>query len=122
MALGVLIINGTDYTKYIADGGYSWSRDDLDTDKTTRVKTGDMRRDKITQKRNLTYTMLPMPQDEAASLDSALQESQFSVTYQDLHGQQTREFYCSKFPANLRQVIDEGNLCWEGISFNLHEI
>lgn len=122
MAMNVLVINGRDYTKYIEDGGYSWSRDDLDTDKTTRTKDGSMRRDKITQKRNLTYNMLPMPQVEAATLDSALQESQFSVTYHDLHGQQTREFYCSKFPANLRQIIDEGNILWEGISFNLHEI
>lgn len=122
MAVNVLVINGIDYTKYIQDGGYSWSRDDLDTDKTTRTKDGTMRRDKITQKRNLTYNMLQMPEELAAQLDSALQESQFSVTYRDLHGQQTREFYCSKFPANLRQIIDEGNIYWEGISFNLHEI
>lgn len=120
--MGILIINGNDYTKYIADGGYSWSRDDLDSEKTTRVKTGEMRRDKITQKRNLTYTMLPMPENIAAQLDSDLQESQFSVTYHDLHGDQTRQFYCSKFPANLRQVIDKNNMYWEGISFNLHEI
>lgn len=120
--MNILVINGHDYTKWIQDGGYSWSRDDLDTDKTTRTKDGSMRRDKITQKRNLTYTMLPMPQSQAAQLDSDLTDAQFEVTYHDLHGQQTREFYCSKFPANLRQVIDDGNIYWEGISFNLHEI
>lgn len=120
--MNILVINGHDYTRYIEDDGYSWSRDDLDSEKTVRVKTGNMRRDKITEKRNLTYKMLPMPEELAAQLDTDLHESEFSVQYHDLHGQQTRKFYCSQFPANLRQVIDEKNLMWGGISFNLHEI
>ena len=120
--MNILEINGHDYTQYIEDGGYSWSRDDVDSEKTVRVKTGNMRRDKITEKRNLTYKMLPMPEELAAQLDTDLHEPEFSVQYQDLHGPQTRRFYCSKFPAKLRQVIHEGTLLWEGIIFNLHEI
>lgn len=118
----ILFINGHDYSRWIEDGGYDWSRDDLDSEKTVRVKSGRMRRDKIAEKRNLAYKMLPMPQDLAAQLDSDLHAKQFSVRYHDLHGEQTREFYCSKFPAKLRQVADGGYLLWEGISFNLHEI
>lgn len=118
----ILVINGHDYTRWVEDDGYNWSRDDLDSDKTVRVKTGTMRRDKIAEKRNLTYTMLPMPENLAAQLDTDLHAKQFSVQYHDLHGDQTREFYCSQFPAKLRQIIDEGNLMWAGISFNLHEI
>lgn len=118
----ILIINGHDYTTWVEDDGYDWSRDDLDSEKTVRVKTGQMRRDKITEKRNLSFAMRAMPENLAAQLDTDLHASQFSVTYHDLHGDQTREFYCSQFPAKLRQVIDEGNLLWEGISFNLHEI
>lgn len=45
-----------------------------------------------------------------------------SVTYHDLHGDQTRQFYCSQFPANLRQIVEDGQTLWSGISFNLHEI
>lgn len=120
--MNILVINGHDYTKYIQDEGYDWGRDDLDSEKTTRTKDGKMRRDKITEKRNLTYAMLPMPENLAAQLDTDLHAAQFSVRYHDLHGDQTREFYCSKFPAKLHQVIDAGNLMWEGISFNLHEI
>lgn len=120
--MNILVINGHDYTRYIQDDGYSWSRDDLDSEKTTRVKSGTMRRDKITEKRNLTYTMLPMPEELAAQLDTDLHEPQFSVQYHDLHGDQTREFYCSQFPASLHQIIDAGNLSWKGISFSLHEI
>ena len=118
----VLVINGHDYTRGIEDDGYDWSRDDIDSEKTVRVKTGDMRRDKITEKRNLTYKMLPMPVELAAQLDDDLHDSEFSVQYQDLHGTQTRKFYCSKFPAKLHQVTDGDNLFWKGISFNLHEI
>ena len=120
--MNILVINGHDYTRWIEDCGYTWSRDDIDSEKTVRVKTGEMRRDKITEKRKLTYKMLPMPQEQAAQLDEDLHEPTFQVQYQDLHGQQTRKFYCSKFPANLSQVLDEGNLTWNGISFNLHEI
>ncbi len=118
----ILVINGHDYTRWIEDDGYDWSRDDIDSEKTVRTKDGKMRRDKITEKRNLSYNMLPMPQDIAAQLDTDLHDPEFSATYQDLHGQQTRKFYCSKFPGKLRQVIDEGHLMWQGISFNLHEI
>lgn len=120
--MNLLIINGHDYTRYVKDDGYDWSRDDLDSEKTVRVKTGNMRRDKITEKRNLTFSMLSMPEELAAQLDTDLHASQFSVTYHDLHGDMTREFYCSQFPAKLRQVIDEGRLMWSGISFSLHEI
>lgn len=120
--MNILIINGHDYTRYIEDGGYEWSRDDVDSEKTVRVKTGNMRRDKITEKRNLSYKMLPMPHELAAQLDTDLHESEFQVQYLDLHGQQTRKFYCSKFPAALFQVTQEGRLLWHSISFNLHEI
>lgn len=118
----VLRINGHDYSKYVKDDGYDWSRDDLDGPETGRVKTGTMRRTKVAEKRNLTYSMIPMPEALAAQLDTDLHASEFSVTYHDLHGDQTRQFYCSKLPGKLRQIIDEKNVMWGNISFNLHEI
>lgn len=118
----ILFINGHDYSRYVQDSGYDWSRDDLDSEKTTRVRSGKLRRDKITEKRNLTFRMLPMPEALAAQLDTDLHAASFDVRYHDLHGEQTREFYCSQLPAKLRQVIDKGNLMWSGISFSLHEI
>lgn len=120
--MNLLIINGHDYSQWILDEGYDWSRDDIDSEKTVRVKTGNMRRDKITEKRNLSFQMRDMPEKLAAQLDNDLHAKQFQVQYHDLHGDQTREFYCSKFPAKLRQITDEGKLMWRGIAFNLHEI
>lgn len=119
----ILFINGHDYTRYVEDDGYEWSRDDLDSEKTKRVRSGTMRRRKITEKRNLSFKMLPMPGNLAAQLDTDLNAESFIVKYRDLHGEQTRKFYCSQFPARLRQVIDERDLLlWDGISFKLHEI
>ena len=120
--MNILHINGRDYTAYVADGGFQWSRDDVDSERTVRVKTGRLRRDKITEKRNLSYTMRPMPEALAAQLDTDLHAPTFPVTYHDLHGDQTRTFYCSQFPASLHQVPAGGGLLWEGISFNLHEV
>ena len=118
----ILFINGHDYSHYVQDEGYDWSRDDLDSEKTKRVRSGRLRRDKITEKRNLSFKMRTMPEDLAAQLDTDLHGETFHVRYRDLHGEQTREFYCSQFPARLQQVVDQGKLLWDGISFNLHEI
>lgn len=68
----VLIINGTDYSSAIATKGYGWSRNDLDSDKTTRTKNGTMRRDKITTKRKLRYTTRSVKRDVLAKLDDDL--------------------------------------------------
>lgn len=116
----VLVINGTDYSCYVQS--YSWSRDDLDSSNTTRTKNGSMRRDKITEKRNLTYSMIPLTADIASNLDNVLHEPTIQVTYMDLHGVQTRTFYCSKFPGTLMQIISDESTTWSEISFNLHEI
>lgn len=118
----VLVINGHDYSKWVSDDGYDWSRDDLDSEITKRVKSGNLRRDKIAEKRNLSFKMLAMPEALARQLDTDLHEKTFRAKYHDLHGTQERIFYCSKLPAHLHQIVDENNLMWDGISFNLHEV
>ena len=118
----LLIINGHDYSRWVEDQGYDWSRDDLDSEKSVRTKNGIMRRDKLGEKRNLVFKMRSMPQALAAQLDNDLHQTQFTATYHDMHGVQTRQFYCSKFSGKLHQVIDEANLIWDEITFNMHEI
>ena len=117
----ILTINGHDYSKNIKQKGVGWSRNDLDSDKTTRTKDGRMRRQKITTKRKLTFTMFRMSRELLAQLDSDLSAQTFTATYRDLHGTQTREFYCSSFSATLSDVQD-GNDIWEGASFSIIEI
>lgn len=117
----VLIINGHDYSKYIESKGVAWSRNDLDSAQTTRTKEGTMRRQKITTKRKLQYTMLPMPLDAIMDLDDDLNSQTFSATYLDLHGVMTREFYCSSFSTTLN-VVEDGMPAWDGAAFSMTEI
>lgn len=117
----VLIINGVDYSFHIEAKGIGWSRNDVDSEKTTRVKSGNIRRDKITTKRKLTYKLIGMTRQQLADLDDALSAVTFSATYLDLHGQQTRKFYCSSFSATLESAYGEGGE-WGDAAFNMTEV
>lgn len=117
----VLVINGHDYSQYIERKGVGWSRNDLDSDKTTRTKDGRMRRDKIATKRKLSYKIVHMTREQLAQLDDDLSSNTFHAKYLDLHGVQTREFYCSSFSATTAEIQD-GNDVWEDASFNIIEV
>lgn len=117
----ILIINGHDYSKYVKRKGFSWSRNDLDSDKSTRTKDGLLRRDKITTKRKLSYSVMGMTREELAQLDDDLSAATFSATYTDLHGKETRTFYCSSFSADMSDTHDD-KWSWEAASFNMTEV
>lgn len=117
----VLIINGHDYSQYVERKGYGWSREDLDSEKTGRTKDGKMRRDKITTKRKLSYTVMNMSRALLSQLDNDLSVPTFSATYLDLHGKQTRTFYTSSFSATLQELVDEDGE-WGDASFKLIEV
>lgn len=117
----VLKINGNDYSKFVEMKGTNWSRNDLDGENTTRTKDGNLRREKITTKRKLTYKLMHMTQAELAQLDSDLSEATFSATYLDLHGVMTRTFYCSAFSATLDCVYSDGGE-WSEATFNMIEV
>ena len=117
----VLIINGNDYSSAIEAKGYGWSRNDLDSENTTRTKDGRMRRDKITTKRKLSFTTRSIPRDMLARLDNDLNKTTCTVKYLDLHGIRTSEFYCSSMECTLEQAADD-NEVWGGATFNLIEV
>ena len=97
----ILVINGHDYTSFVESKGYGWSREDLDSEKTTRTKDGKLRRDKIGTKRKLSYNMFHMPRAPLAQLDDAFSQPTFSSTYYHLHGPLPKTFYYFSFPAPL---------------------
>lgn len=117
----VLKINGHDYSQYVESKGYGWSRNDLDSENTTRTKDGKMRRDKITTKRKCSFTLWGMTRELMAQLDDDLSAATFSATYLDLHGVQTREFYCSSFSATCAECVNDGS-DWEEATFNMTEV
>ena len=117
----VLKIGGVDYSAHIEAKGIGWSRNDVDSEKTKRVKSGNIRRNKITTKRKLSYKLIHITQEQLAALDDALSEATFSATYLDLHGQQTRKFYCSTFSATLESAYSEDGE-WSGAAFDMIEV
>lgn len=119
--MDVLIINGHDYSRFIRRKGYGWSREDLDSESTVRTKNGKLRRDKIATKRKLSYTLMNMTREQFAQLDNDLSNPTFFATYLDLHGRQTRTFYCSSFAATLGEIVDQDGQ-WEEASFNMTEV
>ena len=119
--MDVLKIGNLDVSSYIEQKGIAWQRNDVDSSKTTRTKDGKLRRDKITDKRTLSYKLIDIPVSKLADLDTALSEPTFSATYLDLHGVQTRTFYCSSFQANFDSVYVTDS-AWSGAEFTLIEV
>lgn len=120
--MDLLIINGHDYSKFIKNTGYGWSRNDLDSDKSTRTKDGRLRRDKIATKRKLTYELMGMTRGQLAQLDDDLSQDTFDATFMDLHGQMTKEFYCSTFEANLTSTVRDDGTAWKSGAFSITEV
>ena len=118
----VLVINGHDYSHLVKRKGVGWKRNDLDSEKTKRTKAGTLRRDKITTKRTVSYEIMPVAtQSELSQLDDDLSSETFTARYLDLHGVQTRTFYCSNFSATLDEIRD-GETDWSGGAFNIIEV
>lgn len=117
----VLVINGHDYSKYVERKGYSWSRNDLDSPSSGRPKNGDMRRIKVTEKRDLQFKLVSIPEKELAQLDTDISNNTYQMTYRDLHGVKTKTFYSSKMSATMVQV-DGDEAIWEGASFTATEV
>ena len=116
----VLIIGGVDYSKHIERQGMTWTRNDIDTDKTVRTKDGKIRRDKIGTKRKLTFKLIHMNRQELAALDDALSATFYDATYMDLHGVQTRRFYTSEFTSTLESMYSNDGE-WGEAEFNMIE-
>jgi len=116
----VLIIGGVDYSKHIERQGMTWTRNDIDTDKTVRTKDGKIRRDKIGTKRKLSFKLIRMTRQQLAALDDALSETFYDATYMDLHGIQTRRFYTSEFTSTLESMYSADGE-WGEAEFNMIE-
>ena len=117
----VLVIGGVDYSKHIERQGMTWTRNDLDTDKTVRTKDGKIRRDKIGTKRKLTFKLIHMTRQQLAALDDALSVLVGSLAIGlVLHGVQTRRFYTSEFTSTLESLYSADGE-WGEAEFNMIE-
>lgn len=113
-----------DVSPFILRSGYGWSRNDLDSEKTTRLKNTKIRRDKLGTKRSLSIELRAtggeLTRERLAQLDDLLSKKIYTATYMDLHGIQTRNFYTTSFTTTLDEVDEDGEL-WSGASFDMIE-
>lgn len=111
-----------DYSNLVTLSGFGWKRNDLDAEGTGRsTLDGMMHRTKITTKRTIEFQLMPDRNGRYAQLDDDLSLPTVQVQYTDLHGIQTREFYCSSFSATMDLDIDDQPE-WSGGSFTLIEV
>ena len=116
------MINGTDYTTWIAAGGLKWSRNDIDASKSGRNKAGTMRRKRVTTKRKLSITCRTMPHATMQALNTALDAETVAITYLDpILGETTKTFYGSSVESAI-MISQDGETMWEGAQFNLIEV
>lgn len=112
-----------DYSDLVKMSGFGWKRNDLDAEGTGRSTIdGKMHRTKITTKRTVEFQLMPdRTGTRYANLDDDLSPPTVQIRYCDLHGIQTRTFYCSGFSATL-DMDDDDSPQWSGGSFTLIEV
>ena len=119
----VLIIGGTDFTRYVQD--LQPTKNDLDADGSGRdIQSGRMYRNKIADKLTWEVTMLRMPESVAQSLHSKLNRQYYNATTL-LPGTNTRvekEYYTSAIVYGSQKYIKSDNkTVYDGVSFSMIE-
>ena len=122
MARKVLIINGNDYSDYVADDGYQWEDYDVDGDKAGRTMDASMDRDLIDDKTKLLISCRNLKQEESSRILSDIKREFFNATVLDAcKGEITCQMYTSSRKAAIAVIDDDGDVVWSGLSFNMIE-
>ena len=119
----VFKIDGKDFSWILNEGSISWSRNDLDSDKTNRMMNGDLFRSRIAVKRKLKISNCKrMTMAEIKSLNDALYPPLIRIEVLDplAGGAYTGTFYGSTVESTL-QVYDRtaDETYWENTAFSL---
>ena len=109
-----------DYSGMVKLSGMGWTRNDLDSESSARTLDGVFHRTRVAIKRKLTFDLMPDRASKYADLDTDLTQETFEATYEDLHGQLTKEFYCSSFAATLDEYGASAE--WSGGKFTIIEV
>ena len=117
-----LIIGGTDFSSYVATGGYAWERNDIDAPNSGRDLMGNMRRRVIARKDKLQITCRPLTPTQLDTLTEKLTSGTVSVTYTvPGSGNRTSTFYNSQKSAGIIQDLGSV-MTYQDVKFNLIEV
>lgn len=117
------ILNGTDITKHIAQGGFSLSENDLDSPKAGRTLDGKMHRGKVTSKNRADIKLVDMKAADLEDLFTILRNEYFICETDLFPGQGAirMEMYNSTRKYGV-SIIDSDGVAWfQDTSFNIIE-
>lgn len=123
----VFKLNGNDYTYLLKEGAIHWSRNDIDTDKTTRSKiNGEMYRKRLTMKRKLTIDNIKrLTTAQLVAINTEMNRDSFTCTVVDaITGQPyTMTCYNSTVEA-ATQIYDAkaNDIYWTDCRFSVIEM
>lgn len=123
MAQPIFMINGHDYTEYIAADGLKPSRNDLDKDGSGRnILTGLMYRTRIATKLKYSVSFLRLTPELLQQLESDMDAPFINVTLLEARSnrQVTRTYYTSTINEGVQRAID-GQVFYDGVAFDITE-
>lgn len=124
MSKPTLVINGHNYTEYLAE--LTPTSNDLDADGSGRdVQTGEMVRKRITNKLTYEVKMLQLPSNIAKQLSGDVVKSTYTATIlspiTDTHV--SKKFYTSSVPFGVQRYIPTSKTTvYDGVSFQMIEV
>ena len=122
MARKVLIINGHDYSDFVAEDGYQWEDNDIDGDGAGRAMDTMMDRDLLADKTKLQISCRDLLQSESSSILTDIKQEFYEATVLDAcKGEITCQMYTSSRKAAIAVIRDDGEVVWSGLSFSMIE-
>ena len=122
MARKVLIINGHDYSGFVAEDGYQWEDNDIDGDGAGRAMDTMMDRDLLADKTKLQISCRDLLQSESSAILTDIKQEFYEATVLDAcKGEITCQMYTSSRKAAIAVIRDGGEVVWSGLSFSMIE-
>lgn len=122
MARKVLIINGHDYSGFVAEDGYQWEDNDIDGDGAGRAMDTMMDRDLLADKTKLQISCRDLLQSESSAILTDIKQEFYEATVLDAcKGEITCQMYTSSRKAAIAVIRDDGEVVWSGLNFSMIE-
>jgi hypothetical protein len=122
MARKVLIINGHDYSGFVAEDGYQWEDNDIDGDGAGRAMDTMMDRDLLADKTKLQISCRDLLQSESSAILTDIKQEFYEATVLDAcKGEISCQMYTSSRKAAIAVIRDDGEVVWSGLSFSMIE-
>lgn len=122
MARKVLIINGHDYSDFVAEDGYQWEDNDIDGDGAGRAMDTMMDRDLLADKTKLQISCRDLLQSESSAILTDIKQEFYEATVLDAcKGEISCQMYTSSRKAAIAVIRDDGEVVWSGLSFSMIE-